>query len=205
MTWLSIDEVDTPFYLAYGRTLGTWAAIERELGGLFVRMSGTTQAIGLAIYYSAKSFAGRSDMVAALVDHTRTVPSGKEFIRRAVALANEYSQTRNRLAHDIHIIDAFNAFAPFKPGAELPKARRAIWRPVAGSKMLVEEIEATAVCFGQFVMVLQATVTPAVRGKTLLRAPELGLELLDRLPRDPTQTALDPSGLDVQLREILRY
>lgn len=194
MATIDIEELDRTFYPTYGRAMGAWAQLESSLCDLFIRTARTRSGVGNAIFFSVHSFRARMDMLGACVDFAVTTPAGKAFIKSVRGLANDYAQTRNRLAHDAHAIDFDETLAD-------PEVKRVIRRAWAGADdMTVEEVHRAGVSFAQLAITVQVSL-----GGSLLRAPELSNALLDRLPRDPTQTGLSQSDLNARLIEITRY
>jgi hypothetical protein len=88
------------FVLAYGDAMVQWANIEVNLAVWFRRitlmpMPETAQ----AIFFSARSFQGRSDMFAAALDHVPAESQDLAFLRDAHLKAVAYSNVRNEIAH----------------------------------------------------------------------------------------------------------
>jgi hypothetical protein len=55
-----------------------------------IRLSGMKETPGFAVFYSARSFQGRVDMVRALVEFARTIPAGRTFLTDALNVASAY-------------------------------------------------------------------------------------------------------------------
>lgn len=90
------------FYQAYGAAMANWAGLEYELGNLFISLTGLPERMGRAIFFSARSFLGRADMITECIPFVRTVPDGKRYLVDLVKLARKWAETRNALAHDMH-------------------------------------------------------------------------------------------------------
>ena len=81
------------FYEAYGYTMAQWATMEYVISSLFVAMTKMREEVGREVFYSARSFLGRSDMFLAAAKHARTVPAGRTFLIDAMSLAREWART----------------------------------------------------------------------------------------------------------------
>ena len=192
---INLTKLDSDFYLPFGRALANWARVEQGMGHWFVRLSGMKEAPGLAVFYSARSFQGRVDMVRALVEFARTVPAGREFIRDALNVASAYSQFRNRLAHDRHAIQTIHW--PHKV-----ESARWISSPQGRPDIGKEALEIAADNFGFLANVMIASLG---RGKLLVE-PELSRALLSLLPPDQAASRrIDHTAASAQLNELLRH
>ena len=86
----SFDEDQKEFYHNYGLAMAFWAEVEADLGDHFMRIARLPEKIGGPIYYSARSFLGRVDMLSACLPLAKTVPDGRKFLTRAVNLAKSW-------------------------------------------------------------------------------------------------------------------
>jgi hypothetical protein len=182
MTTIIMDEIDGAFYLAYGRAMAGWSSVERSLGGVFARITHLSDPVATAVYYSAKSLQGRVEMVRAVIPFARTVPPGREFLTRSCSLISSWSATRNRLAHDPHVlhVDQTDDIAR-------PKVTRKISSMKAAEPVELEHLERAQLNFNFLAMVIAISLAQ----RRLLRDPELSLALLDLLPADPARTGID--------------
>jgi len=90
----------------YGIALANWSGIERGLFYWFYRTTGMSEAMARAVFYSARSFNGRAEMLEAAVAHNPTVLGNElAFIKAATKKAGQFSGFRNRIAHGEPIIN----------------------------------------------------------------------------------------------------
>ncbi|CAN7702031.1 hypothetical protein [Mesorhizobium sp. LjNodule214] len=93
-------------YPLYGQAMLNWSNIEDCLCEWFHYISGMKPPQARAVFFSARGFAARADMLSALLD----VPNGKpwvsEFVRDSLNKSIAYSQVRNRVAHRVPVINA---------------------------------------------------------------------------------------------------
>ena len=87
------------FHQRYGKALAQWAYIEQRLYFWFARLTGLEDQMARAIFYSSRSFTGRRDMLASVLEATSTPDHVKAFLREAIKRASTYSSFRNALAH----------------------------------------------------------------------------------------------------------
>ena len=177
MPTFDLDKADRDFYLIYGRTMAAWSDLEGALGAILVRTANLAPDVAMAIYYSARSFQGRAEMILACIPFAKTIPAGKTFLTGVVNRASAYSGARNTFAHDRHMLML---------DIDASRVDRLISSP-KGSTVGLEEIQRAGVNFAYLAMLLGLSL-----GHTrLLREPELSLELLALMPLDPVSTAVD--------------
>lgn len=90
-----------PLHLAYGRAMAKWATIEHWLGKWFAVVTEMPEPMALAVFFSAKNFNGRSEMLESALEHSRAVEGVKQFLRDAIDKAVTYNTFRNTIAHGI--------------------------------------------------------------------------------------------------------
>ena len=94
------------FHHSYGITLANWSGIERGLFYWFYRTTGMSEAMARAVFYSARSFNGRAEMLEAAVANNPTLLGDElAFIKAAIKKAGKFSSFRNRIAHGEPIIN----------------------------------------------------------------------------------------------------
>jgi hypothetical protein len=102
------EEALERLYPIYGEAMLAWSNIEDTLCGWFHYLSGMGEPQARAVFFSARSFAGRADMLSALL----SVPAGKplvtDFVRDVLNKSLGYSQARNQLAHRVPVINTSN-------------------------------------------------------------------------------------------------
>jgi hypothetical protein len=87
------------FYQAYGRALSAWARIETNLGYQFHSITNTRIEIALPVFYSARNFNGRTDMLGAALKNSGVSEDFKICLRAAIKKAVSYNGFRNLIAH----------------------------------------------------------------------------------------------------------
>lgn len=87
------------FNLSLGETLGHWARVESFFMRHFALLTALEHKMARRLFYSARSFQGRVDMLAAAAAASNAKDGHKAFVRAAIKKAREQSGFRNRLAH----------------------------------------------------------------------------------------------------------
>jgi hypothetical protein len=192
---VSMDDLDGEFYLAYGRAMGNWARLERQLGEIFLRITRMPHAMGLATYYSAKSFAGRVDMVQAVIPFAKTLPDGHKFLDRCTAIATTYSSTRNRFAHDPHIVQVdVSDLSAGKPSRRIGSMKGA-------APVTLAHLENAGPNFQALADLIHASLG---QRQKLLKEPGLSLGALALMPRDAADAHKDLGKANTLVRQIAR-
>lgn len=94
------------FYAQYGKALAAWADLEGALCRCFTRIiepGGDGEVNGDGIFYSARSFNGRAEMLKAATASRNLTEGRRNFVRKAIKKAGEYNKFRAKLAHRITI------------------------------------------------------------------------------------------------------
>jgi hypothetical protein len=95
--------LDEKFILAYGEALLEWSYVENRLFRWFRHLTKLDDVMSRAIFFSARSFQGRSDMLAATIPHASFSglkgPVARQIIEETLKKADVYSAFRNSLAH----------------------------------------------------------------------------------------------------------
>jgi hypothetical protein len=86
------------FFYTFGVALNQWAFIERALCDWFQLLTGMTIVNAEYVFYSARSFQGRSDMIEKILSSQTHAFLGP-FLEDALRLTANYNGFRNRLAH----------------------------------------------------------------------------------------------------------
>lgn len=87
------------FYRAYGWALSAWARIETNLAYRFQDIIKADIDVALSIYYSARSFAGRTDMLHAALEKSRISEDLRTNLRAIIKKAISYNGFRNLIVH----------------------------------------------------------------------------------------------------------
>jgi hypothetical protein len=110
-------EIQDDFYRIYGDAMSIWSTIEYVLSFWFSYASGTTPAMADRIMSSAKSFNAKTGMLDAAFYGTHHNVDLTSFFRAAMKTTRNYSDFRNKLAH--------NQFMFIKQDKRMVIARRA--------------------------------------------------------------------------------
>jgi hypothetical protein len=88
------------FHEAFGRALSAWSSVEEGLFEWFkLCASIQNENLARAIFYSARSFAARRDMLVATIPFSPFNKKTREAIRLCLKRARTYSEFRNRFTH----------------------------------------------------------------------------------------------------------
>jgi hypothetical protein len=88
------------FHIAYGNVMARWAQLESTLYWWFVTTTGMSDPMARAIFYGARGFMARAEMLESAAEHTITLSPGyKDLIGEGVKKAKQYSSFRNKVAH----------------------------------------------------------------------------------------------------------
>lgn len=192
-TIIDMNEVDAAFYINYGRAMAAWGDLENSLANLMLALSKVKPEFGFAMFYSAKSFAGRLEMVRACVPVVRTTPQGRHYLKEALNKASGYATVRNRLAHDPHRLDLPAAVARTAGARYIVSLR-------GEPPLRSDETEN----FRLNVALLSSAILFNLDGRKLLKEPELGLALLALMPADPAASQTDLKAANALLGELVR-
>ncbi|MGE0665794.1 MAG: hypothetical protein AB7O49_04460 [Sphingomonadales bacterium] len=101
------EQASTEFFSAYGKAMGAWAVVERNLFQWFEYATNVPQKMARALFYSGRNYTSRSDMLKAVMAvPSRLTESQLAFLKAALKRADSYYSTRNNLAHGEPAIDA---------------------------------------------------------------------------------------------------
>lgn len=84
---------------ALGNAMLQWATIEQRLFYWFQRLTGLSDRMARAIFYSARSFKGRAEMLEGAISASDLPAPEIEFIKSGLDKAIKYNSFRNRLVH----------------------------------------------------------------------------------------------------------
>ena len=102
-----IDAAQVSFHEAYGAFMLYWANLERVLAIWFVRLSGMPVRRASAVFYSAKNFSGRADMIEAVMPHSEMEQEYITCLKQSIKKARQYNSFRNSVAHGQSIYGSF--------------------------------------------------------------------------------------------------
>ncbi|TAL37378.1 MAG: hypothetical protein EPN98_03585 [Phenylobacterium sp.] len=193
----TLDDHDGEFYKTYGRAMAAWVELERSLGSILVVVGGLTPEVAGAVYYSANSFRSRAAMLRACVPFAKTIPAGRDFLTGIINRAVAYSDTRNTLAHERHMMNLFDTRLTEE---EDPDFVFQISIGTNAQRLSHKGIRNAALNFfylNQVIVVCLGQAKP-------VREPELALALLDLMPRDPVARVADLKKASLLSAEIER-
>jgi hypothetical protein len=98
-------KAEADFQAAYGKFMQRWARLEQGMFYLFSWISEMPEDRARAIFYSAKNFLGRRDMLAGALLHAKVESRYVEFIRAGSKKARKFSEFRNAVAHGEVVFD----------------------------------------------------------------------------------------------------
>jgi hypothetical protein len=94
------DKAWTRFYIEYGSAMLAWQIVESELATLFSKLTKIPPDMAVQIFYSARSFKGRIDIVKAALVPCKIPTEIKSFAFKLISKSKQYSDYRNKFAHD---------------------------------------------------------------------------------------------------------
>lgn len=182
MSGLGIPEfpsaAEGAFYLEYGKAMAAWADLEHALSGWF-RLAlcpdnSKNDVNAEGIFYSARSFNGRIDMLKASLNTRNLSAEQRQFVRKAIKRASDYNKLRSKLAHrtTVHA----TGYGPERDGIFLREGDD--WR---GDKehlpsISTEHLQNATIHFDALKWII-LTVDLGI-------SPGKGRQLIDRLPKE---------------------
>lgn len=104
MTTAQVKEALHQFHQLYGATLAEWSRLEGQLFYWFQVLTGMNEKIARGIFFSARTFNGRADMLEAALDATHPDGPLRAFLIAVLKRARGYSGFRNAATHgEAHI------------------------------------------------------------------------------------------------------
>jgi hypothetical protein len=79
--------------------MAAWSAVEDGLFEWFKRCTAMQEQLARAVFYSARSFEGRRDMLEAAIPFSSCDEKIRTGIRKCMLRAGQYAAFRNRIAH----------------------------------------------------------------------------------------------------------
>jgi hypothetical protein len=177
------------FYKDVGRVVAAWADIESVLFAWFGRLTNTDKDMAAAIYYSARSFQGRLDMLDATVRVAEMEFSAREFLKTALRIARQYSVFRNAVVHGVpeHVVNKTSRYF----GQHVIMATITTEVETAPDIITREHLAAARGTFIKFTRSLALVGQWENHEDGMTLSPELHHELILRLPNPPHSK---PSG-----------
>jgi hypothetical protein len=187
-----IDEAYVDLFVSYGHAMVCWAHLEAMLYRWFALITNMPDAMCRAIYYGARGFAARAEMLEAAIEYA-TILSGDDtlFLSEALKKARGYSGFRNKIAHgEPHM-------AVSKPGGEY----KATFTVVQGREsplnrqvsISIEDIGTAADNFRQLAVCIHDRMPNANVGRIQFQSPQECLSQVRALPNEPNGKS-DPTA-----------
>lgn len=164
------------YYMQYGKAMAAWADVEMALSDWFRRAIQPLQAQDVnadGIFYSARSFAGRADMLKAATDSRLLSGDERQFIRKALKRASVYNTFRAKLAHRVTVEK--RGFGPTEDGLFLHEGGDSFGKAAID----VAHLESATLNFDALKWIILTTSVPGGI------EPEEGRRLVSLLPKEP--------------------
>lgn len=175
------------FIQTFGEALLEWSYVESRLSWWFGQLTSLPAAMARAVFFSSRSFQGRSEMLAAVISarvwKDKLDDEAKSFIGAALAKAKLYSGRRNALAHG-HAVEQAT-----EQGAEPILVQGRDYMPEKHSTLRQRDLSNVAKNFELLANLLSRSVR-AYQAENLSELQKCYSELI-LLPNVPT--ALSPS------------
>ena len=168
------------FYLQYGKAMAAWADLERALSDWFRRAiepDGSKDVSAQEIYYSARSFNGRADMLKAASNSSLLTIEERKFVRAALKKATDYNSFRSKLAHRVTV--EWTGYGAGKDGLFLHEGDDPFGLREFLPTISFEHIHNATRNFDGLRWVILVTAVPG--GKSL----QEGLRLVGQFPKEP--------------------
>jgi hypothetical protein len=92
-------------YRIYGEAMTAWTRLESAIFRWFQYSTRMSDPLARAVFYSARNFTGRRDMLLAAMPYAVLTDPEQAFIRAALKKTRRYSEFRNQMAHREPILD----------------------------------------------------------------------------------------------------
>jgi hypothetical protein len=100
MTPSGPDQAWARFHVEYGKAMLHWALVESELATLFSHLTAIAPNMAVKSFYAPRSFKGRADIFRSALTVSDASDVVKAFARSLLKKADQYSNCRNKFAHD---------------------------------------------------------------------------------------------------------
>jgi hypothetical protein len=132
------------FHEELGKATAAWSSIEEGLFEWFRLCTGLEERLARAVYYSARSFEGRRDMLTAAVPFFPCDEKTRTGIRLCIKRARQYSEFRNRISHG-HII----YYVSNPPRHVIAEGRALATHFAEQSVVTLEDLKTATINFGE--------------------------------------------------------
>ena len=133
------------FYKTIGEAMAAWSAVEDGLFEWFKRCTGMQEQLARVVFYSARSFEGRRDMLEAAIPFSPTDEKTRTAIRKCMLRAGQYAAFRNRIAHR-HMLYTYE----IQPPQFVLIEGRTLSGPIEGATLKYVTIEALKIAAHNF-------------------------------------------------------
>jgi hypothetical protein len=88
------------FHRFFGHAMQQWSKLERSLCDWFQHATGMKDSMARAIFYSARGFAARIEMLESAIEHSERITAEQlTFLAEAIKKARQYTPFRNDIVH----------------------------------------------------------------------------------------------------------
>lgn len=133
-------EVQARLYQTLGKAMAGWAGVEGTLLALFEMLTDMPHKLARRIFFSARSFNGRADMLSAAAVASDKPDDLRDYAKAVLTKARQYSAFRNALAHGHPAVIPRWAGTPYDNQGVLLEERNS-GPPGEGDAITVAQIE----------------------------------------------------------------
>ena len=179
------------FHAQIGRTMAGWASAETMLSTWFERLTQMHPLVARRVFYSQLGTYASLQMLRAVLSVVVPVPDIREFLRAVVNKTQQYSETRNLIAHGDVLFVAVPGSRYY--GQMLIMRGRDAWLvdPDTTDVLTLENLRTADVNFRRLSFCL--TVSLNWDGKDPKKSPDRFLPLVKQLPNPAHSRVLDPT------------
>lgn len=171
-----------------------WGQVESALCRIFGSITGMNSTLSRRVFYSARSFTGRTDMLKEAIN-CPTIQFSKDdehLLKEAIKIARQYSSVRNVIAHDII---AYFGFDGHEFSRQWVLVDGKYDRYLGGENVVtLEQLDNFHFNVSQYFLILTSFL-----GRTATNYEEVGeqcLSLLRKLPKKPLESKLSQIDAD---------
>lgn len=194
---LKTDAAMHALFLAMGKAIGTWAAVERSLAEIFQHLTGLDYLTARALFYAASSFDSKLRLVKAAVLASKAGGAQKKYLSQVLNITSGYSSARNKIVHRVPI----TIVSGREYGALTEGGGNAPLKEMVEDALTASKIDHAEENFHRLSWLLRQGIHPAVLAAPAQNFPKL-LKLAQQLPSEPlaNQPSRKQRGLERQRR-----